>query len=275
VREEKDDKMAFAKDRFLSELAAAAPQAQFIGDRSAMEPFLADWRGRFDSSAVAVVAPRETGELAAIVRCAAEAGVGIVPQGGNTGLCGGATPAAGAVPSIIVRLARMNRIRAVDPLGNTMTVEAGCILAKAQEAANEADRLLPMSLGSEGSCEIGGNISTNAGGTAVLRYGPMRDLVLGLEVVLPDGRIFDGMKALRKDNTGYDMKQVFIGAEGTLGIVTAAVLKLFAKPRQSATAIATVSDVAASLRLLAHLRSVCGETIAQYEIMSDAQVRMV
>src|SRR5688572_10346388 len=131
--------MAFAKDRFLAELAAAAPQAQIIGDRSGMEPFLADWRGRFDGSAIAVVAPRETAELAAIVRCAAEAGIGIVPQGGNTGLCGGATPAAGAAPSIVVRLGRMNRIRAVDPLGNTMTVEAGCILAKAQEAADAID----------------------------------------------------------------------------------------------------------------------------------------
>lgn len=266
--------METPKDSILAQLQAAAPGARFITDRAAMHPFLADWRGRFEGASLAVVEPRSTAEVSAVLETAFRCGVAVVPQGGNTGLCGGATPPSDRA-SIVLRLARMDRVRDLDPLGNTMTVEAGCILRNAQEAAASVDRLLPMSLGSEGSCQIGGTISTNAGGTSVLRYGTMRELVLGIEAVLPDGRVFDGLKALRKNNTGYDMKQIFIGAEGTLGIVTAAVLKLFARPKASATAMAAIPSVAAALELLARLRDACGDRLSQYEIMSDAEVAIV
>src|SRR5207244_691092 len=177
----------------------------------------------------------------------------IVPQGGNTGLCGAATPDASGT-QIVLNLSRMNRVHVIDTRNNTMTVEAGCVLANLQNTAEEAGRLFPLSLAAEGSCTIGGNLSTNAGGTAVLRYGNARELVLGIEVVLADGRIWDGLRGLRKDNTGYDLKQLFIGAEGTLGIVTAAVLKLFAAPRARVTALAAVSDPAAAVRLLRELK---------------------
>jgi FAD/FMN-containing dehydrogenase len=170
-----------------------------------------------------------------VVRICAEARLPIVPQGGNTGLVDGSVPPEDG-QNIVLALGRMNRIRAVDPVNFTMTVEAGWILAQLQQAAAEADRLFPLSLGAEGSCQIGGNLSTNAGGIAVLRYGNTRELTLGLEVVLPDGRVWDGLRGLRKDNTGYDLKQLFIGGEGTLGIITAATLKLFPRPREVETA---------------------------------------
>jgi FAD/FMN-containing dehydrogenase len=259
---------------FVERLGAAAGTARILSEPADMAPFVDDWRGRFFGRALAVVQPRETAELAAIVRLCAGAGVPVVPQGGNTGLCGGATPDP-AGGSVVISLARMDRIRELDPLADTLTVDAGCVLAKVQEAADAADRLFPMSLGSEGSCQIGGNISTNAGGTTVLRYGTMRELVLGLEVVLPDGRVFDGLRTLRKNNTGYDLKQLFIGAEGTLGIITAAALKLFPKPRASATAIAAVPSVDAALRLLAILRKECGDRVTNYEIMSESEMRIV
>ena len=191
----------------------------------------------------------------------------MVPQGGNTGLCGGATPDA-AGGQIVLKLSRMNRVRAVDPVNNTITVEAGCILANLQQAAAAAGRLFPLSLAAEGSCEIGGNLSTNAGGTAVLRYGNARDLVLGLEVVLPDGQIWDGLRGLRKDNTGYDLKQLFIGAEGTLGVITAAVLKLYPQPQARATALVALEGPAAALRLLSHMQAVCGDRLTGFELMS-------
>ena len=200
-----------------------------------MAPYQQDWRGRYQGSALAVLMPGSTDEVAELVKTCGRLEVAIVPQGGNTGLTGGAV-ASGDRPAVIVNLSRLNRIREIDSSNNSLTAEAGCILARVREAAEEHQRQFPLLLGSVGSCEIGGLVSTNAGGTGVLRYGNMRELVLGLEVVLPDGSIWDGLRALRKDNSGYDLKQLFIGAEGTLGLVTAAVLKLYPQLNVSATA---------------------------------------
>jgi FAD/FMN-containing dehydrogenase len=190
----------------------------------------------------------------------------MVPQGGNTSMCGGSVPDTSG-SQVVVNVSRLNRVREVDVANSTMTVEAGCVLANLQQLADQHGRFFPLSLGAEGSCEIGGNLSTNAGGTGVLRYGNARDLVLGLEVVLPDGRIWDGLRGLRKDNTGYDLKQLFVGAEGTLGIITAAVLKLFPKPRSRATALVAVNNPAAAVALLSKLRESCGDRITGFELM--------
>ncbi|ENO98139.1 FAD linked oxidase, partial [Thauera phenylacetica B4P] len=217
---------------------------------------------------------RDTAEVAAVVAACAQAGVAMVPQGGNTGLCGGATPLADGA-AVVISLVRLNRIRALDADNDTLTVEAGCTLAAVQEAAQTAGRLFPLSLASEGSCRIGGNLSTNAGGVQVLRYGNTRDLVLGLEVVLPDGRVWEGLRGLRKDNTGYDLKQLFIGAEGTLGIVTAAVLKLFPAIRSRATAWVAVPDPRAAVRLLGFLRAACGDRVSAFEIVGRAALGLV
>jgi FAD/FMN-containing dehydrogenase len=175
----------------------------------------------------------------------------------------------------VVNLSRMNRVRAVDADNNTMTVEAGCVLANLQQEADRHGRLFPLSLGAQGSCEIGGNLSTNAGGTGVLRYGNTRELVLGLEVVLPDGQVWNGLRGLRKDNTGYDLKHLFVGAEGTLGIITAAVVKLFPKPRSQATALVAVESPAAAVRLLGRLREACGERVTGYELMARVCIDLV
>ncbi|MGY3459702.1 FAD/FMN-containing dehydrogenase [Bradyrhizobium sp. LM3.4] len=205
----------------LTGLAAIVGDKHVIASGPDQEPYVVDWRGRYHGRAAAVVKPGSNAEVSAVVKFCAAKQLAIVPQGGNTGMCGAATPDE-RTANVVIRLDRMRAVRDVSPLANTITVEAGCILAEVQNAARAVDRYFPLSLGAEGSCQIGGNISTNAGGTAVLRYGPTRDLVLGLEVVLPDGRIFNGLRALRKDNTGYALKQLLIGAEGTLGIVTAA-----------------------------------------------------
>lgn len=236
-------------------------------------PFCTDWRGRYRGEASAVVLPADAGEIAAILRVCNAAGIPVVPQAGNTGLTGGAVPL--GTNAVLLNVSRLNRIRDVDAGNNSLTAEAGCILADVRDAADRADRLFPMLLGSVGSCEIGGLVSTNAGGTGVLRYGNMRELVLGLEAVLPDGRIWDGLRGLRKDNSGYDLKQLFIGAEGTLGIVTAAVLKLFTKPEVSATAMMAVESVAQAVDLLHIMRSAVGERIEAFEIMSDSQLQIV
>ena len=193
-------------------------------------PYLVEWRGLFTGRTRAVVRPGDTAEVSAVMRLCHEHGVPVVPQGGNTGLVGGQTPD-GSGTAIVLSLTRIDRIREVDPSSDTMTVEAGLTLLAAQEAADRAGRFFPLSLASEGSCTIGGNLGTNAGGTAVLAYGNARELVLGLEVVLADGRVWNGLGKLRKDNTGYDLKNLFIGSEGTLGVITAAVLKLFPKNR--------------------------------------------
>ena len=210
-------------------LAQIVGAAGVLTEPADMAPYLVDERARYRGATPAVVRPSSTEEVARVVALCAAEKIPIVPQGGNTGLCGAATPDASG-RELVVSLARLNRVRDIDPLNYTITVEAGVILADVQKAAAEADRLFPLSLGGEGTARIGGNLSTNAGGTGVLRYGNARDLALGLEVVLPDGRVWDGLSALRKDNTGYDLKHLFIGAEGTLGIITAAVLKLFPPP---------------------------------------------
>ena len=236
--------------------------------------YATDWRKRYVGRPLAVVKPATTAEVAQVVRACAESRTAIVPQGGNTGLCGAATPDASGT-QIILNLSRMNRVRAIDARNNTLTAEAGCVLARLQEAAADAGRLFPLSLAAEGSCEIGGNLSTNAGGTAVLRYGNARDLVLGLEVVLPDGQIWDGLRGLRKDNTGYDLKQLFVGAEGTLGIITAAVLKLFPKPQAKATALVALESPAKALELLSHMQGACGDRVTGFELMSGYCLSLV
>jgi len=259
--------MAESAGPLLPALKAIVGDANVLTAAADTAPFLTDWRERYRGAARAVVRPGSTAEVAAVVRCCAEHGVPIVPQGGNTSLCGGATPHASG-DELVVSLVRMNRVRAIDADNATMTVEAGMPLARVQEAAAAAGLLFPLSLAAEGSCLIGGNLSTNAGGTAVLRYGNARDLVLGLEVVLADGRVWDGLKGLRKDNTGYDLKQLFLGSEGTLGIITAAVLKLFAQPRTSVTAWVAIADVAAALRLLRAMRAALGDRLTGFELIS-------
>jgi D-lactate dehydrogenase (cytochrome) len=220
-----------------------------------------------------VARPGSTAEVAEVVRLCAAAGIAIVPQGGNTGLCGGAVPGEDG-RSLLLGLGRMNRIRALDPIDYTITVEAGCILAEVQRAAEAVDRLFPLSLGAEGTCQIGGNLSTNAGGIAVLRYGNARDLTLGLEVVLPDGEVWDGLRTLRKDNTGYDLKQLFIGGEGTLGIITAATLKLFPRPREVETAFLGLGRVEDVMTLFAEARMASGDQLTAFELIPRIGLEM-
>jgi FAD/FMN-containing dehydrogenase len=231
------------------------------------KPYFTDWRRQYSAAAECVVRPASTAEVARVVALCARHAVAVVPQGGNTGLVGGSVPAGGR-REIVLALGRMNRIRALDALNDTMTVEAGCVLAEVQRAADAAGRLFPLSLAAEGSCQIGGNLSTNAGGVNVLRYGSAREQVLGIEVVLPDGRVWDGLRGLRKDNTGYDLKQLFLGAEGTLGVITAAVLRLHPKPTASATAWIALERPAEAIELLALLHARLGERISAFELVS-------
>jgi len=244
--------------------AAVGPKG-VVDDPQELERYLTETRGMYRGRTGLVVRPASTAEVAEVVRLAAAARLPIVPQGGNTGLCGGAVPQ--DEHAVLVSLGRMNRIRAIDPADFTITTEAGCILADIQKAAEAADRLFPLSLGAEGSCEIGGNLSTNAGGIGVLHYGNMRDLCLGLEVVLPDGRIWNGLGALRKDNTGYDLKQLFIGAEGTLGIITAATLKLFPRPREIETAFLALAKASDAMELFARARAASGDQLTAFELI--------
>ena len=248
---------------FVDKLTAIVGAAGIISDPADMVPYLEETRGLYEGASPAIVRPANTHEVSDVVRACAEANVAIVPQGGNTGLCGGGV----ASGEVIVNLARMNNVRAVDPLNFTMTVDAGCILAEVQRVAEENDRLFPLSLGAEGSCQIGGNLATNAGGTSVLRYGNTRELTLGLEMVLPDGQIWDGLTALRKDNTGYDLKQLFIGAEGTLGIITGAVVKLFPLPRERHTAFVALDQLEAVLELLSRARKASADTVSTFELI--------
>jgi len=229
--------------------------------------YFTDWRRMYAGQAECVVRPGTTGEVSRVVALCAREGVAVVPQGGNTGLVGGSVPM-GLRREVVVSLSRMNRVRALDPLNDTITVEAGCVLAAVQQAAEGAGRLFPLSLAAEGSCQIGGNLSTNAGGVNVLRYGNAREQVLGLEVVLPDGRVWDGLRGLRKDNTGYDLKQLFLGAEGTLGVITAAVLRLYPRPTATATAWVAVESPQKAVELLAELRKHLGDRISAFELVS-------
>src|SRR6516165_8334992 len=245
----------------------------WIADHRDQEPYLVESRGLYRGATRLVVRPASTAEVAAVVRICAEAKLAIVPQGGNTGLVGGGVPPEDG-RNIVLALGRMNRIRAVDPVNFTMTVEAGCILAHLHDAAAEVDRLFPLSLGAEGSCQIGGNLSTNAGGIAVLRYGNTRELVLGVEAVLADGRVWDGLRGLRKDNTGYDLKQLFIGGEGTLGIITAATLKLFPKPRETETAFLGLGRIEDVMTLFAHARAATADQLTAFELIPRAALEM-
>ena len=253
-------------DVLLDTLREAVGEAHVLVDADAMANYLVDWRGRYRGTARAVVRPSTSTQVAAVVRACFEARVGITPQGGNTGLCGGATPRQGD-DGVVVSMTRMTQIRRVEPFDNSLVAEAGCTLAAVQEAAAAKDRLFPLSLASEGSCVIGGNVATNAGGVHVLRYGSMRQLVLGLEVVLPDGQIWDGLRSLVKDNTGYDLRQLFIGSEGTLGLITAAVLKLFPRPRQRAVAWLNIENAQAAITLLDVVRQRFGERVSAFELV--------
>ena len=250
----------------LDAIRAAVGPGGFSDTPADIAPFLREHRGLYQGETALFVQPASTEAVAKVVSICAQAKIAIVPQGGNTGLVGGQIPFPGD-HAILLNLSRMNKVRALDPDNDTITVEAGCTLAALQQAAEAADRLFPLSLASEGSCQIGGNISTNAGGNAVLRYGNMRDLVLGIEAVLPDGRIWNGLRGLRKDNTGYDLKQLFIGGEGTLGIVTAAVCKLFPRPRTVATALVAVPDVAAAVSLFGRLKQTSGDRLTAFELI--------
>jgi FAD/FMN-containing dehydrogenase len=237
-----------------------------LTDAAAIEPYLTDHRHLYQGKALTVALPRTVDQVSRLLAYCNENRIAVVPHAGNTSYCGGATPDESG-QQIVLSLKRLNRVRNIDPLNYSLIAEAGCILADVQRAADEAERLFPLSLGSEGTCQIGGNLSTNAGGTSVLRYGMMRDLVLGLEVVLADGRVLSTLGALRKDNTGYDIKSLFLGAEGTLGVITAAALKLFSKVRSAATAFAAVPGVEAAVELLSRLREASGDRISSFELI--------
>ncbi len=249
----------------LQALAAAVGEANVLAGEAAA-PYLTDWRKRYVGRAQGVVRPAITADVAAVVRACAQARTPMVPQGGNTGLVGGGTPDTSG-DAVIISLQRMKRLRAIDVANDTITVEAGCVLQQVQQAARERGRLFPLSLAAEGSATIGGNLATNAGGVQVLRYGNARDLALGLEVVLASGEIWDGLRGLRKDNTGYDLKHLFIGAEGTLGVITAATLKLYPLPAAQSTALAAVPSLAAATRLLERARGAAGAALTAFEVM--------
>jgi FAD/FMN-containing dehydrogenase len=249
----------------------------FLGERyvltgADMAAYVAEERGLLPSHPLAVLRPGSVADMAEVMAWCYEAGLPMVPQGGNTGLCGGAVA---QNPAVILATDRLTSIRDIDPHGRTITVEAGCILADVQKAAAEQDCLFPLSLAAEGSCRIGGNLSTNAGGVHVVRYGSMRDLVLGIEAILPDGRVWNGLRALRKNNAGYDLKQIFVGAEGTLGLITAAVLKLFPAPRDVQTGCVAVASPQAAVSLLALVRQCSGDTVTACELMPRRALEFV
>ena len=249
--------------------------AQYVlTDPAEIQPFVTDWRGRYTGLAQCVVFPADTAEVAAVVKACAAADTPIVPQGGNTSLCGAATPD-NSGQAVVLSLRRLNRIATVDPLNNTISVGAGCTLAAVQAAAQSVDRLFPLALASEGSCQIGGNLSTNAGGVQVLRYGNTRELTLGLEVVLPSGDVWNGLRGLRKDNTGYDLKQLFIGAEGTLGIITGAVLKLFPRPSMQTTCWLNVDSPSATVHLLNQAKTAFDAQLTAFELISETALALV
>jgi FAD/FMN-containing dehydrogenase len=259
----------------VDELRQALGEAAVLTEAADLQGYVEDWRGRHGAPALCVALPADTPQVAQAVRLCAAYGVPIIPQGGNTSLCGGSVPANSGARPVIISLSRMRRIHSVDIRNNTMEVEAGCLLATVQQTASDAGRLYPVSLGAEGSCQIGGTIATNAGGTGVLRYGNTRDNVLGLEVVLPDGSIWNGLYALRKNNTGYDLKHLFIGSEGTLGIITAAVLKLHPLPSAHATAWVSLKNPQAALDLLGLFQARCGVQLSAFELIDELQLAHV
>jgi FAD/FMN-containing dehydrogenase len=257
----------------LDALRASFP-GRLLTDAADMAPFLTDWRGKWNGRALAVAQPDDSEGVAAILRWCHVHDVPVVPQGGNTGLAGASVPdqSGGA---LVLSLSRLNRIRAIDPLNCTMTVEAGCTLQQVQDAAREAGRLFPLSLAAEGSCTIGGNLATNAGGVQVLRFGNARELCLGLEVVTPEGELWNGLRALRKDNTGYDLRDLYIGSEGTLGVITAAVLKLYPLPRARVAAFVAVPSPQAALALLGQARERLDAGLTAFELISASCVDLV
>ncbi len=258
-------------DGLLAEFRALLGPAGVLTDPADIAPALSDWRSLYQGQAMAVLRPASTEEVAACVRICAQAGVPIVPQGGNTSMVGGATPTEDG-RSVVLSLARLNRIRAIDPVDMTMTAEAGVVLKTAQDAAADAGCLFPLSLGAEGTATIGGVLSTNAGGNTTVRYGNARELMLGLEVVLPDGQVWNGLRRLRKDNTGYALRHLFVGAEGTLGIVTAATLRLYAQPRANEVLFCSVRDEDAALAVFQRFRAVDETAIRAFEYMSGVGV---
>ncbi len=257
----------------LEEFAQALGTAHVLTGADA-DPYLTDWRGRYTGAALAVVRPACTEEVAQIVRICLRHQLPMVTQGGNTGLAGGATPDSSG-RAVLISLKRLDRIRAIDTDNDTITVEAGCILQTVQESARSAQRLFPLSLASEGSCTLGGNLATNAGGTQVLRYGNTRELVLGLEVVTATGELWDGLRGLRKDNTGYALRDLYVGSEGTLGIITAATLRLYPLPVAQCTALAALASVDDALALLSQARAGFGAALTGFELMSHTSVEVV
>ncbi|MCH8491162.1 MAG: FAD-binding oxidoreductase [Oceanicaulis sp.] len=247
----------------LDALTSALPPASWSRDPDEIAPHARDWRGRFQGAAPLLLKPASAEEVSRILDICHARRIAVLPQGGNTGLVGGSTPQG----EVVISMKRMNAVRAVDPANDSLTCEAGAILETVQGAARDAGRLFPLSLGAQGSAMIGGLISTNAGGVHVLRYGMMRDLVLGLEAVLPGGQVLSDLAGLRKDNTGYDLKQLFIGAEGTLGVVTAATLKLFARPASTSVAIAAVDSPAGAVDLLSLVKASTGGAVCAFELM--------
>ncbi|TDM08425.1 MAG: hydroxyacid dehydrogenase [Ideonella sp. MAG2] len=257
----------------LAELRAAF-QGRLLAEPEAMAPHLTDWRRKWTGQALAVAQPDTTEGVAAVVRWCRAHGVAVVPQGGNTGLSGGATPSATG-HSLVLSTTRLQRIRALDTVGQTVTAEAGVTLQQLQDAAREAGRLFPLSLAAQGTCTIGGNLATNAGGVQVLRYGNARELCLGLEVVTAEGEVWNGLRPLRKDNTGYALRDLFIGSEGTLGVITAAVLKLFPLPAAQVAAFVAVPSPAAALALLALAQERLASELTAFELMSDTCLQLV
>ena len=244
-----------------------------LTDPADCAPFLVDHLGRCRGRALAVVQPHSVAQIAQLLALCDAERIGVVPHGGNTSYCGGAIPDESG-GQLVLSLRRLNRIRSLDADNYSLTAEAGCVLAQVQAAAEAAERFFPLSIGSQGSCQIGGNLSTNAGGVNVLRYGMTRDLVLGLEVVLPGGRVLDGLTTLRKDNTGYDIKSLFLGAEGTLGVITAASFKLFPQIRARATALAAIPDVRAAVTLLGELRAASGDRVSSFELIPRVGIEL-
>ena len=251
---------------FIASLQSIVGSKNVITDADSLAPYLTDWRGHYTGRAQALVRPETTDQVSTILSMANDLGVPVVPQGGNTGLCGGATPDDSGL-AIILSMSRMNKIRKLDVMSRTITVDSGCILENIQQAADKEDLLFPLNFGSRGTCQIGGNLSTNAGGLNVVKYGNARALCLGLEVVLPDGKVVDMLSSLKKDNTGYDLRDLFIGAEGTLGVITGAVLQLFPKPKAATTAFVGVRDIDAAIELLNNCQSASGGNVIAFELM--------